>query len=92
MSTIRFARAAPGRFRLMFGPRRVTRGDDLTAAMARAFAILRAGVEQVMSPGEDARALAVGYWSFAHGLAVLLIDGRINEELSSDGDASTRRT
>ena len=36
-------------------------------------------------------ALALGHWSFAHGLAMLLLDGRVHEELSNDGDASVRR-
>ena len=88
---VRFARAAPGRFRLMFGRRRVQPEDDLAAAKAFAFAALRAATERIAAPGDDVRALALGHWSFAHGLAVLLLDGRVHEELSTDGDASVRR-
>ena len=88
---VQFARAAPGRFRLMFGPRRTQPQDDLAAAKAFAFSVLRAAAERVAAPGDDVRASALGYWSFAHGLAVLLIDGRVHEELSDDGDASVRR-
>ena len=88
---VRFARAAPGRFRLMFGPRRTQPDDDLTAAKAYAFGFLRGAAERAAKSGEDVRALALGYWSFAHGLAVLLLDDRVNEELSDDGDTSVRR-
>ena len=88
---VRFAREAAGRFRLMFGPRRTQPEDDLAAAKADAFGVLRAAVERAAAPGEDIRALALAYWSFAHGLAVLLLDGRVNEELSNDGDASVHR-
>ena len=88
---VRFARAAPGRFRLMFGPRRVEPEDDLTAAKAFAFGFLRGAAERAATTNEDVRALALGYWSFAHGLAVLLLDDRLHEELSGSGDASVRR-
>ena len=88
---VRFARAAPGRFRLMFGPRRTQPDDDLTTAKAYAFGFLRGAAERAAKSGEDVRALALGYWSFAHGLAVLLLDDRVNEELSDDGDTSVRR-
>ena len=88
---VRFARAAPGRFRLMFGLRRVEPEDDLTAAKAYAFGFLRGAAERAAAPDEDVRALALGYWSFAHGLAALLLDDRVHEELSGDGDASVRR-
>ena len=88
---VRFARAAPGRFRLMFGPRRVEPEDDLTAARAFAFGFLRGAAERAATPNADVRALALGYWSFAHGLAVLLLDDRLHEELSGGGDASVRR-
>ena len=88
---VRFARAAPGRFRLMFGPRRTQPEDGLAAAKAAAFGVLRRATERAAAPGDDIRALAIGYWSFAHGLAVLFLDGRVHEELSDDGDASVRR-
>lgn len=88
---VRFARAAPGQFRLMFGPRRTQPEGDLAAAKAFAFSVLQAAAERAAAPGDDIRALALGYWSFAHGLAVLLLDGRVHEELSNDGDASVRR-
>ncbi len=38
---VRFAVAAPGRFRLMFGPRRVEPGSDLAAAKAQTFHALQ---------------------------------------------------
>lgn len=88
---VRFAVAAPGRFRLMFGPRRVEPGSDLAAAKARTFQALQARAAQASSPTDDVPALAVGYWSFAHGLAVLFLDGRVQEELKGDQEAVVRR-
>ena len=88
---VRFARAAPAMFRLMFGPRRVQPEGDLAAAKAAAFAVLQNRVERIAARDEDTRALAVGLWSFAHGFAVLLLDGRVREELGSDEDAIVRR-
>ena len=88
---VRFAIAAPGRFRLMFGPRRVEPQGDLADAKAFAFGVFQVSVERVSSPGDDTRALAIGYWSFAHGLAVLFLDGRVQEELDGAEDAVARR-
>ena len=88
---VRFATAAPGRFRLMFGPRRVEPEGDLADAKAAAFGILQASVGRRSSSDQDIRALAIGYWSFAHGLAVLFLDGRVQDELDGDEDAVARR-
>ncbi len=88
---VRFAVAAPERFRLMFGPRRVEPGSDLAAAKAQTFHALQVQTGRTSSPTDDVRALAVGYWSFAHGLAVLFLDGRVQEELAGDQDAVVRR-
>ncbi len=88
---VRFAVAAPGRFRLMFGSRRVEPGSDLAAVKAQMFHTLQVQAERTSSPTDDVRALAVGYWSFAHGLAMLFLDGRVHEELEGDQDAVVRR-
>ena len=88
---VRFALAAPGCFRLMFGPRRAEPEGRLADAKAAAFNILQASVERISSPADDTRALAVGYWSFAHGLAVLFLDGRVQEDLDGEDEAVVRR-
>lgn len=88
---VRFAVAAPARFRLMFGPRRVEPGSDLAVAKTKTFHALQVQAGRTPSPTDDVRALAVGYWSFAHGLAMLFIDGRVQEELEGERDAVVRR-
>ena len=52
---------------------------------------LQVQAERMASPTDDVRALAVGWWSFAHGLAVLFLDRRVQEELKGDQDAVVRR-
>ena len=88
---VRFAVAAPGRFQLMFGPRRVEPGSDLAAAKARTSQALLVQAGRAASPTDDVPALAVGYWAFAHGLAVLFLDGRVQYELEGDQEAVVRR-
>ena len=83
---VRFALTAPGRFRLMFGPRHVAPDGDLAVAKAAAFGVLQARIVKEAAPGDDTRALAVGCWSFAHGLAVLFLDGRVRDELDDTVD------
>lgn len=83
---VRFALAAPGRFRLMFGSRRPAREGDLAVAKAAAFGTLQARVDRQQAAGADGRALAVGCWSLAHGLAVLLLDGLARDEIDGEDD------
>lgn len=91
LAYVRFALAAPGRFRLMFGPRRVEPGDALAAAKAAAFGVLERRVVRDAAPGEDDRARAVGCWSLAHGLAVLFLDERVRDEIEGSDDEIVRR-
>ena len=88
---VRFALEAPGRFQLMFGPRRVVGNEGLTAAKEAAFGVLQARVDLMAAPGDDNRAHAVGYWALAHGLAVLFLDGRVRDELDGTDDEIMRR-
>ena len=91
---VRFALAAPGRFRLMFSVRFVAPPEELVAAKQAAFGVLKARVDRRASPGDDRQAQAVGYWSLAHGLAVLSLDDRISDELDDlkgDEDEIVRR-
>lgn len=88
---VRFALEAPGRFQLMFGPRRFVADDALTSAKQAAFGVLQARVNLLAKPSDDSRAQAVGYWSLAHGLAVLFLDGRVRDELEGSDDEIIQR-
>ena len=88
---VRFALEAVGRFRLMFGPRRFVADDELIAAKQAAFGVLQARVDLLAGPGDDSRAQAIGYWSLAHGLAVLFLDGRVRDELDGSDDDIIQR-
>lgn len=75
---VAFALAHPARYRLMFGPE-FAQGrapPDLDRAARAAFDALVATQQRAgASPGE--RTTAVAYWSLVHGVATLLIDGRV---------------
>ena len=76
-SYIEFALAHPGLFRLMFGPllRDRDRYPELGAAADDAFAALLEGAQRISGPrDEDAESVAYAAWSFAHGLARLVLD------------------
>jgi AcrR family transcriptional regulator len=75
---VRFALANPALFRLIFShPSRAgvvkPDGDDEADAMT----FLRANAAALTAPGGDPRAVALHSWSVAHGLAMLMLDGRI---------------
>ena len=81
---IEFALAHPGLFRLMFGPllRERDRFAELGAAADDAFAVLhgrRAVISSAMRD-EDVESVAYAAWSFAHGLARLVLDEVIPRE------------
>jgi AcrR family transcriptional regulator len=74
---IEFALAHPGLFRLMFGPllRERERFPELGAAADAAFAALLDSAQNfVGGPHEDVESVAYAAWSFAHGLARLVLD------------------
>jgi AcrR family transcriptional regulator len=80
---IEFALAHPGLFRLMFGPlqRERERFAELGEAARAAFDVLLAGARShVGVEGEEAESLAYASWSFAHGLARLVLDDVIPRE------------
>ena len=70
---VRFAREEPALFRLMFGAA-VARGSLSAGA---AFGVLRARITSLV-PTDRAEIAALSAWSMVHGLASLLIDGRID--------------
>lgn len=88
---VRFALAGPGRFRLMFGPRRMPPEGALAVAKERAFGVLERSVALGARPGVDARARAVGAWAMAHGLAVLFLDEGVRNQFDGDDDEIIRR-
>ncbi len=81
LAYVRFALAHPHHFRLMFSsecshmvPTAQDQQDD------RAYTLLRDSAVAVVAPGVDPDVAAVAYWSRPHGLAMLLLDGRIPPE------------
>ena len=86
---MRYALENPALFRLMFGPKRPGAHPDLAAAGEAAYAVLTARVATTAA-GADPEARVLGCWSLVHGLASLLLDGRISDKAEPD-DALTRR-
>ncbi len=86
-SYVRFARAHPALFLLMFHHHVLNGGDaDFQAATAEAFATL-ARVTSTGSPepeGTDARARALNSWCLVHGFSMLLLDGRLPSQPGPD--------
>ena len=70
---VRFAREEPALFRLMFGTA-VARNNPSAGA---AFGVLRNRITALV-PADRAEIAALSAWSMVHGLASLLIDGRID--------------
>ncbi|WEK42255.1 MAG: WHG domain-containing protein [Candidatus Sphingomonas colombiensis] len=71
---VRFARDNPGLFRLVFAhpaPQGMREKDDDAMAMLQAAAVALAPA------GTDPAAFALGAWSLAHGLAMLMLDGQV---------------
>jgi AcrR family transcriptional regulator len=89
---VSFALARPGRYQIMFGRDILNRElhPELCAAADRAFASLleeveRAQGDKLLRTDSPASTLAAGTWAVVHGLADLLLSGRLNEH--ADGDA-----
>jgi len=81
---IRFALEHPAEFRLMFGSDSAQQKDRLAlgAAAQETFAQLTANIQQgqqagLIRPGET-RDQAMASWSMVHGLASLLVNGRLD--------------
>lgn len=88
---VEFAVEHRGHFRVMFRPDLVGLGDNpaLAAASAASFGTLVDLVERLVGPEasvEVIRQRAVAMWSLAHGLATLLIDGPLEDEIGPVGD------
>jgi AcrR family transcriptional regulator len=90
---VAFALSRPALYRLMFGPTLIDRAGfpDLAAAGDAAFGRCLEAVAAArgMSPDDESvRTAAIATWALVHGLASLLIDGRIT--LPDDPDARLR--
>ena len=89
---VSFAASRPGRYQLMFGRDILNRDHpELCAAADRAFASLleeveRAQTAKLLRTDGAAPALAAGAWAVVHGLADLLLSGRLND--IADGDTA----
>lgn len=89
MTYVRFTPAAPVRFQLVFGSRRLDPEGELAAAKDAVIGILRQQVASGTATGGEA--FSIGCWALVHGLAVLLPDCRVQEELGGDEDAIVKR-
>lgn len=84
LAYLAFARARPQLYRLMFGPALAGKPGHagLRAAGQATYAGLSQAVGAVLAPqgvtAEDASAHAVATWALVHGLAMLLLDGRLS--------------
>ena len=75
---VRFAHDAPALFRLSFTrqmPERQGEGRDDGGAVA--YGLLRAGVGEMLPGAPDGDAAALHAWALVHGLAMLILDRRI---------------
>jgi len=86
---VRFALSQPQRFRLMFaaGPTSIdgARWREVMQEVTRAFAPAFSG----LAPEQDAQRGAAAAWALVHGLAQLMLDGRVGPP-ASDPDARQR--
>lgn len=81
---LEFAAAEPAIYRLMFGPElRKADHPQLAAAGFRALDAVRTAIE-ALDIARPATAEAMAAWSLAHGLALLILDGRIEFEPGVD--------
>ncbi|MFC9993456.1 TetR/AcrR family transcriptional regulator [Nocardia sp. NPDC127526] len=82
---VRFAVEQPAYFRLMFRPElsQPEKHPDAMVAGEAAFAVLAETVEEAVRagdlPADQASALTVAWWSLAHGLAALTVDGQLGK-------------
>ncbi len=82
---VRFAVEQPTYFRLMFRPElsQPEKHPDAMVAGEAAFAVLADTVDEAVRagvlPADKAGTLAVAWWSMAHGLAALTVDGRLGK-------------
>jgi AcrR family transcriptional regulator len=74
---VRFAHDEPAVFRLSFTRQMTERSKQNGDGGEVAYNLLRAGVEQTMAHLDDPEVAAMHAWSLVHGLAMLVLDRRI---------------
>jgi AcrR family transcriptional regulator len=90
---VRFARVHPSFFRVMFGSEVPDKAahPSLKEAGDRTFELLVQAIAECQTAGQvrpgDPVELAVAAWSIVHGLAALLVDGRLKEHVHSAKEA-----
>ncbi|HEX4994254.1 MAG TPA: TetR/AcrR family transcriptional regulator [Methylomirabilota bacterium] len=90
---VRFALAQPSYLRVMFGSEVPDKAEHpaLKAAGERTFALLVQAVTECQAAGQvrggDPEAFAVAAWSIVHGLAALLIDGKLKDHATTTAEA-----
>lgn len=79
-----FAHDHPALFRLMFGPELadLTPHPTLREAATASFAVLQQAVGSGKAQRRPHQEAAVAAWALVHGLAVLILDGRVGAGLS----------
>lgn len=84
---VHFAVEHPARFRLMFAAALEPPAGSAQMNGGRAYARLRECVRAVVGDVDDLDAAAAAYWALPHGLAMLILDGRIPRERAANARA-----
>ena len=91
---VSFAVSSPGRYQIMFGRDIFDRKlhPSLCSAADRTFEALRDEMQRAQSVGslradQPAEAIAAAAWAMIHGLADLLLSGRLNDVANGDQNA-----
>jgi AcrR family transcriptional regulator len=77
---LRFAKTNPALYKVMFGSKLDADQPDLKAASQRSFEELQLSVAEIFPQmaSKEVRALSLRMWASVHGMALLLIDNRLN--------------
>lgn len=88
---VAFAIDAPALFRLMFSPR--VEGDypELIEMREGAYDALRSSVAASAPETEDLEGLLLAHWSLMHGLASLVLDGKLDHKQLGTPDVLAQR-
>ncbi|MCA9525544.1 MAG: TetR/AcrR family transcriptional regulator [Myxococcales bacterium] len=80
---VRFAVEHPGYFKVMYGPTRLTAGyaEGLDSAGPQELAKYEMLVAPLCTDGRSPRGVALASWAMVHGIAMLLVDGRLRPDL-----------
>ena len=90
---VRFALAHPSYLRVMFGSEVPDKAEHpaLKAAGERTFTLLVQAITECQAVGQvrggAPEELAVGAWSIVHGLAALLVDGKLKDHAATAAEA-----